>query len=77
MKERLTPVQRRVLTLMREHGTAQFIGGTREFWHEATPQGLFIHAYQMPEYFLRERGLIEPTGLPPWYRLTDKGAGSL
>ena len=75
-KRPLTPTQKRILSLMHEHGAAAFFGGTRKFSWELTAYGLVIHAYQDPEMFLKCRGFIQQidTNAPGrWYRLTHTG----
>lgn len=74
----LTPVQRRILWLLRENdGRAAFQGGTRGFhWGLHEDHGLVITAYGDPEMFLENRGLIEKleTNAPGrWFRLTAAG----
>lgn len=73
----LTKTQRKILVLMLEHGTAHFSGMTRVFHNHVGPQGgVYIGAYQTPEWFLKSRGIIEKceTNRPgQWYRLTALG----
>lgn len=80
MPERLSPMQRRILTAMSEDdlGFAAFTGerarkdGFGVF--AAKHGGIVIRAYQHPEFFLKSRGLIEVTerNVPGyWYRLTE------
>ncbi len=57
--ERLSGRQRQIMFLMREHGTAVFGRGIRGFRFGIAEDGLVIHAYQNPEFFLKVRGLIE------------------
>lgn len=78
--ESLSRRQRQILALMRDHGRANFLGFTREFyWRVSTQGGVVIWAYQRPEYFLAARRLIEKIPDPTkesrlWYRLTPAGA---
>ncbi len=79
----LTPTQRAVLHLLQQHGSAAFQGqqgrqqGDRALRSWEGRYGLVIEAYQGPEYFLKNRGLIErfESNAPGhWYRLTEDGA---
>lgn len=73
----LTPTQRKIMCLLREHGTAHFSGMTRVFRNHVGPQGgVYIAAYQSPEWFLASRKIIERTDTNRpgvWYRLTPLG----
>lgn len=73
----LSKRQRQILALMKMHdGLAAFPGNTREFFHYISDFGLVIKAYQTPEYFLKNRGLIATTQTNApgqWYRLTAEG----
>ncbi len=78
----LTSTQRKILNLLREHGSAAFQGqrGRRGFDRELRSwkgeSGLVIEAYQTPEYFLVNRGLLQrvPSNAQGhWYRLTKHG----
>jgi hypothetical protein len=73
----LSKRQRQILALMKVHGSAAFFGDTRDFMHWVSNHGLIIKAYQSPEYFLKNRGLIErvESNSPGrWYRMTPDGA---
>jgi DNA-binding MarR family transcriptional regulator len=81
-KKPLTPTQRRILKLLAEHGSAAImgqrgrVGMAREMRVYNSNYGVVIEAYQGPDYFLKNRGLIErsPSNAPGcWYRLTDDG----
>lgn len=79
MAERHSRRQRQILFLMKQHGRANFRGGTRSFGYQPhTEGGILIWAYQSPEWFLEQRKMIEktPPGNTPgtWYRLTETGA---
>jgi len=72
----LSKRQRQILALMKEHGSAMFPGNTRSFGHYVSERGLIIWAYQSPEWFLKNRGLIEKVEANApgiWYRLTPEG----
>ena len=72
----LTPTQRKILRLMRDHGAALISGGTRIFGSVVIEQGVLIRAYQSPEHFLVARGLLKPIQMNApgrWYRLTEDG----
>ena len=73
----LTPTQRTILRLMRDHGPARFgrAAKYRVFRSAVDGRGLFIGAYAMPEYFLKARGIIEACGdnNPGHFQLTDWG----
>ena len=74
----LTPTQRKILAIMAEHGPAMFPGGkgSRQFHWYPNEFGVVIKAYQCPEYFLKNRGLVAltPMNAPGyWYRLTPEG----
>lgn len=86
MVDRLSPMQRRILSAMQadELGFAAFTGeqsrkhGFGVFG--AKHGGIVIRAYQHPEYFLKSRGLIEQheRNVPGyWYRVTDAGRAAL
>lgn len=86
MAERLSPMQRRILSAMQddEIGFAAFTGeqsrklGFGVF--AAKHGGIVIRAYQHPEFFLKSRGLIEQRerNVPGyWYRVTDAGRAAL
>ena len=76
----MTPRQKQILQLMLDLDdldAAIFLGGTRGF-SVATLRGggILIKAYQTPEFWLANRGLIaEVQANTPgrWYRLTDEG----
>lgn len=75
----LSKTQRRILFLMREHGSCylQAGKGSRRFHHGPNAYGYTICAYQNPEIFLERRGLIERAGgnLPRgFWKLTAIGA---
>jgi hypothetical protein len=74
----LTPTQRKILRLMREHGPTKFglPGKYRTFVHTVGSDGfLWIGGYQSPEHFLKARRLIEPCGenAAGAWQLTDFG----
>lgn len=80
MKEKLSPMQRRIIEVMKEKGFAAFTGelarkhGFGVF--AAKHGGVVIRAYQSPQWFLKQRKLIEVVerDVPgTWYKLTDKG----
>lgn len=87
MKQKLSPMQKRIIEIMKEKGPAAFTGeharkhGFGVF--EAKHGGVVIRAYQSPQWFLKQRGLIEVVErfigesklkVPgTWYKLTDKG----
>lgn len=79
---RLTRVQCRILSAMGtdELGFAAFTGeNARRLGFGIIPAkhgGIIIRAYQSPEYFLRQRGLLERVerNVPGyWYRMTEAG----
>lgn len=78
MKATITKRQAQILYLLREYGSAIFIGGTRRFdWFQHPTGGVVIRCYQGPEYFLKHRGLISPraSNAPGhWYALSEAGA---
>lgn len=72
----LTPVQRRILVILRERGTTCITGYTRDFLSGDCAFGPMIQAYCEPERALQRRGLIEcvQSNAPGrWYRLTLDG----
>lgn len=86
MTARLTKMQRRILLAMKqdEIGFAAFTGEqSRRYGYgeaQARHGGIIFRAYSHPEYFLKQRGLIEPhdRNVPGrWYRLTDVGRGAI
>lgn len=79
-KEKLSPMQLRILRTMIERGVAAFTGESariRGFGVYEAKHGIVIRAYQSPQYFLGLRGLIrriERDGIAGyWYEITPKG----
>lgn len=79
-KEKLSPMQKRIISEMRRCSPAAFTGerarvaGFGVF--DAKHGGIIIRAYQHPEYFLKHRGFIERVvrDVPGyWFVLTAKG----
>lgn len=78
MKSRsLTPTQRKIIGLMREHGPARFgrPAKYRVFRWAVDGRGLMCGGYGSPEWFLKSRGIIEACGdnNPGCFQLTDWG----
>jgi hypothetical protein len=85
-EQRLTPTQKAILQLMREHQFALFGTGDRRGLqhHPIKTGGVWIAGYSSPEYRLKARGLIEPVPVADehdstpgrsglWMRLSAEG----
>lgn len=86
MTDDLSPMQVRILSAMRddETGLAAFTGKkSRKLGFgisQALYGGIVIRAYQHPQWFLKNRRLIEKQDRDvqgTWYRLTDAGRAAL
>lgn len=82
--EKLSPMQWQILATMEARGPAAFTGersrvdGFGVF--DAKHGGVVIRAYQSPQWFLKQRGLIallERAFPGTWYEITDKGRKAL
>lgn len=82
--ERLTKMQRDVLTAMASGELAAFHGEQSRVLgfgvYPARSGGIVIRAYQTPQWFLKGRGLIRERSrnVPGvWYEITDAGRAAL
>ncbi len=72
----LTETQRKILFLIHKHGFARFGPGRREFsWRVLDTGGVYIVAYQTPEYFMQHKGWLvrEVVDSIVVYKLTEEG----